>query len=90
LPLERIEVKVTHHRDNLKDKDRFVREIQLTGPLDPAQRAKLLEIAMRCPVHMTMERGSEMVTILLPLEAKVGAPTNRCEHARDMNEACDG
>jgi hypothetical protein len=39
---------------------------------------------------MTMERGSEMVTILLPLEAKVGAPTNRCEHARDMNEACDG
>jgi putative redox protein len=89
LPLERIEVKVTHHRDNLKDKDRFVREIQLTGALDSAQRTKLLEIAMRCPVHMTMERGSEMETILLPPETKVGAPTNRCEHARDMNEACD-
>ena len=89
LPLERIEVKVTHHRDNLKDKDRFVREIQLTGPLDSAQRTKLLEIAMRCPVHMTMERGSEMETILLPPETKVGVPTNRCEHARDMNEACD-
>src|ERR1700677_4434871 len=82
LPLERIEVKVTHHRDNLKDKDRFVREIQLTGPLDPA------EIVMRCPVHMTMERGSEMETILLPPETKVGAARNRCEHARAMNQAC--
>lgn len=50
-PLEKVRVKVTHHRDNLQDKDRFVREIELIGSLDGTQRARLLDIAMRCPVH---------------------------------------
>jgi putative redox protein len=88
-PLERVQVKVTHHRGNLNDKDRFVREIQLTGQLDDAQRARLREIAMHCPVSITMERGSDIETILLPPEASLGVPTNRCEHARDMHEACE-
>jgi putative redox protein len=88
-PLERAQVKVTHHRDNLNAKDRFVREILLTGKLDEAQRAKLLEISLHCPVSVTMERGSIIETTLLPPEASLGSPTNRCEHARDMNEACE-
>ena len=38
-PLEHIRVKVTHYRDSLTTHDRFVREIQLVGPLDqPWQR----------------------------------------------------
>jgi len=85
-PLERVRVKVTHHRDDLKDRDRFVREIQLIGPLDEAQRTRLLAISMRCPVHLTMERGSEVETVLMPETPAV--PTTLCEHARDMNEAC--
>src|ERR1700731_2723020 len=51
-PLERVRLKVTHHRDGLQAKDRFVREIELFGPLSEDQRAKLLDVAMRCPVHL--------------------------------------
>lgn len=87
-PLEHIRVKVTHYRDSLKARDRFVREIQLAGPLDEAQRARLLEISMHCPVHLTMERGSTMETLLLPPDVPFGTPTILCEHARDMDEAC--
>jgi putative redox protein len=32
-PLERVRLKVTHHRDGLQAKDRFVREIELVGPV---------------------------------------------------------
>ena len=29
-------------------------QIELTGPLTPEQRAKLMEIADKCPVHQTL------------------------------------
>ena len=87
-PLEKVRLKVTHHRDSLEAKDRFVREIELTGPLDEDQRARLLEIAMRCPVLMTMERGSIVETRLVG-HAIGTEPTTLCEHARDANEACE-
>jgi putative redox protein len=87
-PLERVRVKVTHHRDNLQAKDRFVREIELIGPIDDTQRARLLEIAMRCPVHLTMERGA-IVETKLAEDVSHAEPTTLCEHARDVVEACD-
>jgi len=34
--------------------DRIEREIQLTGALTTEQRAKLMEMADRCPVHQTL------------------------------------
>lgn len=34
--------------------DRIEREIQLTGALTTEQRAKLMEIADKCPVHRTL------------------------------------
>src|SRR6266481_2612180 len=34
--------------------DRIEREIQLTGALTNEQRAKLMEIADKCPVHQTL------------------------------------
>jgi len=87
-PLQRVRLKVTHHRDNLQAKDRFVREIELIGPLSDVQRTRLVEISMQCPVHLTMERGSIVETKLVetPLHAM---PTTLCEHARDANEACE-
>ena len=39
--------------------DRITREIEMTGPLDEQARAKLLEIADKCPVHRTLH--SEVV-----------------------------
>jgi putative redox protein len=35
--------------------DRIERVLTLHGPLDDGQRAKLLEIANKCPVHRTLE-----------------------------------
>lgn len=63
-PLERAAVVVRHDKIHAKDceecetregkVDEFVREIELTGPLDGEQRQRLLEIAEKCPVHRTL------------------------------------
>ena len=42
--------------------DLIEREIELIGPLDPEQRARLLEIADRCPVHRTLTAGVRVET----------------------------
>ncbi|MCC7276591.1 MAG: OsmC family protein [Alphaproteobacteria bacterium] len=42
--------------------DRIEREIVVPGELDDATRAKLLEIADKCPVHRTLEGRSVVVT----------------------------
>ena len=63
-PLERAVVKLRHHKVHAKDcvdcetkpakMDVVDRVLVLQGPLDDAQRAKLVEIAERCPVHQTL------------------------------------
>ncbi|MGH8370210.1 MAG: bifunctional alpha/beta hydrolase/OsmC family protein, partial [Gammaproteobacteria bacterium] len=68
-PLESVNVRITHQKIHAEDCaecetksgriDKFEREIELTGDLDPAQRQRLLEIADRCPVHQTL--NSEVV-----------------------------
>ena len=42
--------------------DRIERAITLAGPLDDAQRARLLEIADKCPVHRTLTSEIEIKT----------------------------
>lgn len=46
--------------------DSFEREIEMVGPLDREQRAKLLEIADKCPVHRTLHREVRVITTLRP------------------------
>jgi putative redox protein len=86
-PVERVTVRVLHARTGLDRRDRFAREIALKGPLDADQRARLLEIANRCPVHRTLEVGSEIITVLStampPALALAGEG-----HLHDMLEAC--
>ncbi len=63
-PLEGVEVRLRHAKIHAKDcedcetetgmVDRIEREIGLSGPLDDTQRARLMEIADRCPVHRTL------------------------------------
>jgi putative redox protein len=63
-PLERVQVVLSHSRVYAKDcgacqtregmVSRIERRITLSGPLDEAQRARLLEIAQKCPVHKTL------------------------------------
>lgn len=65
IPLERAHVTVEHGKDSsMMPSDRFDRAITLEGPLDAAQRARLLEIADRCPVDLTLVRGSDVQTHL--------------------------
>lgn len=87
-PLKRVEVRVLHRRDRLADRDLFAREIALEGDLDEDQRRRLLEIANRCPVHLTLERGAEMVTTLVRQDRIEDCVPTPGSHMRLMREAC--
>ena len=64
-PLDKITVSLRHSRIHAEDckecetkegmLDRIDTEIELTGSLTPEQRAKLMEIAAKCPVHRTLK-----------------------------------
>jgi putative redox protein len=74
-PLESTVVRLNHHKQHATDCagcegadaaiDVIEREIELAGPLDAAQRQRLLEIADRCPVHRTLTGGALRVTTRL-------------------------
>jgi len=71
-PLDHVWVDVCHDKIHAADAeapagqkvDQFRRKIHLVGALTQEQRARLLEIADRCPVHRTLEQSSEVVTQL--------------------------
>jgi uncharacterized OsmC-like protein/alpha-beta hydrolase superfamily lysophospholipase len=71
-PLTSVSVDVTHDKVHGQDAgtetkskiDSFVRTITLQGDLDDSQRARLLEIADRCPVHQSLERSNHIETKL--------------------------
>lgn len=72
-PLERVTIGLDQskkHREDCidcgpSDKiDVFTRSIHLEGDLDDEQRQRLLEIADRCPVHRTLEKGAKVETVL--------------------------
>ena len=42
--------------------DRIEREIELAGALDADERARLLEIADKCPIHRTLTSEVEIAT----------------------------
>lgn len=74
IPLAHVEVDVSHDRDHLADCegcaegspkiDIFSRTIRLEGDLTDDQRASLLRIADRCPVHRTLESEAAIKTEL--------------------------
>ncbi|MCX7565059.1 bifunctional alpha/beta hydrolase/OsmC family protein [Sulfitobacter sp. F26169L] len=72
-PLEHVQVDVSHDKVHAQDAatgakekiDSFKRIITIAGAeLTAEQRARLLEIADRCPVHRTLERTSKVETTL--------------------------
>ncbi len=64
LTLESVEVRLSHRRIHAKDcedceteegmLDEIQSEIRVEGDLDETQRTRLLEIAIRCPIHRTL------------------------------------
>ena len=87
-PLEGVTVRILHRRQGLAERDRFAREIVLEGALTPEQQRRLLEIANRCPVHLTLERGSDVVTTLARSPHLDGPRPADDDHVRDMSQAC--
>jgi putative redox protein len=75
LPLEGVDITVTHDRQNAKDCSdcstqsgwihRFKVEIALHGPLDEEQRQRLLVIAGRCPVAKTLQSEIRIDEVLV-------------------------
>ena len=88
-PLTKIRAAVRHSRPSLEAKDRFELAITLEGELDDDQRARMMEIAERCPVHLTLARGSDVAAHLVP-EANIETmhPITSAGHMSSMVEAC--
>ncbi|MBI4539179.1 MAG: OsmC family protein [Gemmatimonadetes bacterium] len=73
-PLEEAVVRLRHSKVHAEDgercetgqtrMDQLDREITLVGPLDEDQRARLLEIANRCPVHRSLNTDVRITTEL--------------------------
>jgi putative redox protein len=73
-PLEKVEVSLRHTRIYAVDCEacatkegkisRIERYISLTGPLSEEQRAQLLKIAERCPVHQTLVSEVSIIDFL--------------------------
>lgn len=78
-PLESVHVRLTFERIHCNDAadcgdapaplrmvDRITREIELRGPLEDAQRNRMMEIAAKCPVHRTLTGRPTIVDRLVP------------------------
>jgi putative redox protein len=73
-PLEGVTIRLTHKKIHARDCadcetrdgriDHVVRTIELRGPLDDEQRARLLLIAEKCPVHRTLHSEVRVETRL--------------------------
>ena len=67
IPLHRVVIRLSHSRDYENDcehcmtedrrLDRVRVQLELTGDFSAEQRAKLIEIAHKCPVHRTLSAG---------------------------------
>jgi putative redox protein len=61
-PLEKVEVKLTHHKENKTDI--FTKEVLVYGSsLSEEQHRKLIEVAGKCPVQRTLEGTPVIRTI---------------------------
>ncbi len=67
--LQKVTVRLTHHKETDaegKRTDIITRDIGVTGALDETQRARLLEIANKCPVHRTLvENRPQVISALM-------------------------
>lgn len=74
-PLDQVVVRLRHekvHADDCADcdektamLDRIDCDIELVGPLDEMQRARLQEIADKCPVHRTLTSKTDIRTTIV-------------------------
>lgn len=68
-PVERVEVKLDLVPKSSDSPQRLVRTIALFGPLTEEQRARLIEIAEKCPVHKILTQTPQLETSLAQVTA---------------------
>ncbi|WP_118976434.1 OsmC family protein [Taibaiella koreensis] len=61
-PLESVQTTVTLSRES--GRTEMTMDIVLDGPLDQEQRERLLDIAHKCPVHVTLNQAVTIHTVL--------------------------
>ena len=74
-PLENIQVHTSYDKQHALDCescemdsakiDTFTREIKFTGNLDDKQKARMLQIADKCPVHRTLHSETQVITTVI-------------------------
>jgi len=86
-PLKRIRTNVGHTRELDKSpRDRFDVRLRFEGELDAEQRARMIEIAGKCPVHKALTEGARFTIE----EGADPAPTEPPEaHAEAMERVAD-
>ena len=88
-PLTGVKVAVSHAKvADRTPPDVFTRELTLEGDLSEEQRQRLMEIADRCPVHRSLERGIGVETMLTEHPKPMPMPEPPAQHCRDMLAAC--
>ena len=87
-PLKHVQTAVRHSRASLNARDSYELDIALEGDLDDTQRARLMEIAERCPVHLSLVRGADVQARLLDRDVAPPQPSDSPAHMECMFEAC--
>ena len=59
-----IKVEITFETDSVDNKFKIIRNIILSGSLDDSQKARLLNIADKCPIHKIITNPIEITTEL--------------------------
>ena len=69
-PIDRLEVRLRYDDPTGAEpkpaRRRIERKIEIDGPLDVEQRARLFDIAEKCPVHKLLSAGADIRSELLP------------------------
>ena len=86
--LKHVEVAVRHRRSDLNARDVFEVDVNLEGDLDESQRARLMEIAERCPVSVTLTRGADIHSELKSQSSNLPPPAENMAHMQCMEESC--
>ena len=80
-----LSVRVAHRKESPDARDQFMRTIHFEKVTDE-QRAKLLAIAERCPVHLLLERGADVSTSVA--EAELPAAAGGGLHEQVIDALC--
>ncbi|MBS1667901.1 MAG: OsmC family protein [Bacteroidetes bacterium] len=63
--LEKVETSVSLEKTEGENSTTLIREIQLLGKLDLAQKKRLMEIAQQCPVHKILTNSIKINTVAI-------------------------